>query len=243
VPRPIPALREPRRAAALIGLLLLALLFTEIDPGVWPTGLKLKPFGPPVNGTSLLLGVLLAALIPVGVVLFSRTSSRSAPGRPVILLSAVLALGLLAGGGYALARSYGHRRYVDTQPLPLIYAWAQKQHHARIGIVGLDIQYPLYGTDGTNYVQYIAAPAPHGGTEPITTCQVWRRAVNRGHYGWLLVTPFGFPLGSAANVAPEVRWTGSSPAARPTLRELNNKGETAVLFRIRGPLDPATCPL
>ncbi len=246
----VPVLRDGWGARALVAGLVLALGFTEIDPGVWPTGLKLKPFAPPINGASALVGVLLAALIPLSALSAWRLRGRAGMARrsrliavrALIPLAATLALGLMVGGGYALARAYSHHRYTDMQPLPAIFAWAQKQHHVRIGIVGLDIQYPLYGADETNYVQYIGAPAPDAGFQPITTCQAWRRAVNRGRYNWLLVTPFGFPLGSAANTAPEFGWTGSSPAATAVLRETNDRGELAVLYRLRGTLDPRRCP-
>ena len=53
-----------------------------------------------------------------------------------------------------------HRRYARTLPLPRIYAWARTVHHARIGVVGFDLQYPLSHTDDSNYGQYIGAPEP-----------------------------------------------------------------------------------
>jgi hypothetical protein len=248
----VPVLRQGWGATALVGVLVLALGFTEVDPGVWPTGVKLHTFAPPIKGASALVGVLLAGLIPLGAWCAWRLRERARIARrpreqlvavrALIPLVAVLAVGLIAGGGYALARAYSHHRYTQTQPLPAIYAWAQKQHHLRIGIIGLDLQYPLYGADETNYVQYIGAPAPHAGFQPITTCRAWRAAVDRGRYNWLLVTPFGFPLGTAVNQAPEVAWTGSSPAATAVLRETSARGELAVLYRIRGTLDPGRCP-
>jgi hypothetical protein len=145
-------------------------------------------------------------------------------------------------GGWFVADSYAHRRYVRTLPLPRIYAWARTVHHARIGVVGVDLQYPLYGTDDSNYVQYIGAPEPHAGFESIASCRAWRAAVDRGHYGYVLVTPFGFPLGTAATAAPEFGWTGFSPAAHAIVRETNSRGEPAILYRISGRLNPYTCP-
>src|SRR5947209_20104502 len=103
---------------------------------------------------------------------------------------------------WLVSDSYVHRRYKATPPLPQIYAWAQHVQGARIGIVGLDEQYPLYGAHASNYVQLIARPAPHAGIETITTCSAWRAAVNRGSYGWLVVAPFGFPLNHTVLIAP-----------------------------------------
>jgi len=59
-----------------------------------------------------------------------------------------------------------------------------------------------------------------------------------------VLTPTAFPFNRQAPVAPEVAWTRSSPAATLVLREHSAagfSGDTAVLLRLRGPLDPAAC--
>jgi hypothetical protein len=150
----------------------------------------------------------------------------------------------LAISGWFVAESYAHKRFSATAPLPRIYAWAQHVRNARIGVVGLDEQYPLYGPDDSNYVQYIGRPEPHSGFTSIATCRAWRAAVDRGHYRWLVLAPFGFPINAAIKVAPEARWTLTSPNAKLVIREHATgdvPGETAILARVTGPLDAAGC--
>jgi hypothetical protein len=125
--------------------------------------------------------------------------------------------------------------------LPRIYAWAQHTRDTRIGIAGFDLQYPLYGANESNYVQYVGASAPHAGFRAISSCPAWRRAVNRGRYRWLVVTPAGFPFGTAANVAPEIAWTAGQRVSE-VISERGSAGALAVLYRVTGPLDPGSCP-
>jgi hypothetical protein len=231
----IPPLRRRERPALVwLGVALVALLFTELDPGVWPTGLGLTPFARPIHGSAAIAGAVLAALIFAAWLVRGRLAGASRRMAPAVVVAAAL-------GGWFVADSYAKKRYTNTQPLPSIYAWAQRVRHARIAVVGVDLQYPLYGPDGSNYVQYVGAHAQHAGFGSITSCSAWRAAIGRGHYRWVLVTPFGFPLGTSSTVAPEAAWTGSSAGARPVLREANDMGEQAVLYRITAPLDPRAC--
>jgi hypothetical protein len=91
-------------------------------------------------------------------------------------------------------------------------------------------------------VQYLGQSAPHGGFGSFDSCQAWRAAVDRGHYGWLVVAPVLFPLTNIA--ARELAWTELTPGAVPVIRERAVGGppaDVAVLFKLTGPLDPATC--
>jgi hypothetical protein len=122
-----------------------------------------------------------------------------------------------------------------------VFAWARSVHHARIGIVGVVAQYPLYGPDGSNYVQYIGTGEPRGGFAAIGDCRQWRRAVDHGRYDWLLIAPSAFPLTN--QVAPELAWTASPNAVR-VIDERAVGGppnDSAVLFKLTGPLDPNRC--
>jgi len=58
-----PGLRRSRRAAGWVGFVLVALLATELDPGVWPTGLAVKPFSRPIHGTDAAAGAALAVIL------------------------------------------------------------------------------------------------------------------------------------------------------------------------------------
>ena len=79
--------------------------------------------------------------------------------------SAPAAVKILVAGGFALQQFYLRGRYTNAVPIPHIYKWARQVHDERIAVVGayVFLQYPLYGRDVSNYVQYVGARGPHGG--------------------------------------------------------------------------------
>jgi hypothetical protein len=237
--------RRPRGGAVWLAIAAVVLVATELAPAVWPTGLGSDAFHAPVSGRPALAGAAAAgALLALGLswvwlrpgkIKLARrllSTPRRAVGGAGIAIVAVC--------GWLLADSYARNRYTDTAPLPAIFTWARAIHHARIGIVGFTLEYPLYGVDDSNYVQYIGRATPHAGFAPIGDCRAWRRAVNRGHYEWLVITPV-----SVTNVkAPELAWTLGAPAVRPVIKERVRNvrpDDPAVLFRVSGRLDPAGC--
>jgi hypothetical protein len=232
-----PVFRRRRAAEVLLVGLGLAVLATELDPGVWPIGLDLKPFSSPVHGTPAIVGALLGGLLVVIGAVW-RVGHR--PWARLGAAGGAAAAVLVIVGGGLVAHAYTDRSYRGTDPLPRIYAWAQRGHHLRIGIDGFDLQYPLYGQGATNYVQYVGTGAPHAGFRAVTSCPAWRAAIDHGHYGWLVITPAGFPFGTAASVAPQVRWLSGQPVT-PWIRERGAGGAPVVLYRVEGRLDPATC--
>jgi len=225
----------------------LMLLFTALDPGVWRSGFPVKPFAAAVHGGAALAGAALGAVILIaaeawlwrGAGLTTRLRgavARSTTRAAGAAATAVVVLGVLAG--WLVGDAYAHDRYRDSPPLPVVYAWAQHVHHARIGIVGLTLQYPLTGSSASNHVQYIGVARPHGGFAQAPTCRQWRTAVNRGRYDFVVVA--SATLTSLA-LMPELRWTQTSPNARTIRRQFEGDTEIGVLYRITGPLDPATC--
>lgn len=239
-----PALRAPRAATAWLAGAFAILVATEINPSIWPTGLSLTRYDQPVRGAAAGVGAAIGlAILALGLgsrLIRRRWIESHLSGR----LLAAAATAAIVIGGWFVGDYYTTHRYLASSPLPSIFHWAQGVHHARIGIVGNVLQYPLYGAGDTNYVQYIGAHGPHGAFGPITTCAAWRRAVNVGHYGWLVLTPVSFPLNPLTKIAPEVAWTRSSPAATLVHREqakVGVTGDTAELFRVTGSLDPAAC--
>jgi hypothetical protein len=231
------ALDGARRGALLLAGAALILVATEIDPSIWPTGLGLTPFSAPARGGDAIVGAAVGAAVlclglawvPVRHRVAGWPGLKSTPG--VALATGALA-SIIAVSGWFIGDAYARRRYVSTLPLPVIFHWAQNIHHTRIGIVGGfygQYQYPLYGADDSNYVQYIGATQPHAGFSLISNCRIWRQTVDKGRYEWLVLIP----------TSPELRWTQSSSAVTLTLRERVRTGE---LFRVKGHLDPATCP-
>jgi hypothetical protein len=112
--------------------------------------------------------------------------------------------------------------------------WAQDAHDERIAIVGEVLQYPYYGKDLSNHVQYVGKRGRNGAFAPIRHCAEWRRALNAGHYSYVIITPERFPISVGA--APEAAWTEADPAATLVM----NDGDVS-LFRLDGRLDPERC--
>jgi hypothetical protein len=141
------------------------------------------------------------------------------------------------------ASHYIHKRYAQVRPYPHLttsFRWARSISGARIGLAGTTaafFQYPYYGNDISNAVQFVARQGPHGSFIPYANCPAWRAAVNRGHFNYLVtsraksrVTPH------AHRHPPEEAWASSDPATRAIIHQ----GPMAV-FRVRGKLDPNAC--
>ena len=170
------------------------------------------------------------------------------PVRMTLAIGAATLLALVAAGaGYALQRHYMRARYVyhpGVSYLAPVWAHFRDVRNARVGVVGTFggfFAYPLSGLDDSNRVLYIAQRGPHGSFTPIATCAQWRSAVNAARLDYLLTTPARDPWHPRfLSPSPENDWTASDPAAQPVYRE-TALGQPIVLYRIRGPLNPATC--
>jgi hypothetical protein len=225
-----PPLAEP--PATRVGLpvaLAVLLAGTIAQPQLWPGA---HSAGAIAIGAAFLAAVALLAL--------------ARRGRAPLAIAAVAGIALVLAG-YPLQRHYLRARYT-YQPgvsyLAPVWALFRKIHHARVGIVGTFggfFSYPLYGLDDSNRVRYVAENGPHGSFTPITTCARWRARVNSDHLDYIITTPARDPWHPRRlQPSPEERWTASDPAAQPIYRELAT-GQPIVVYRIRGPLDPASC--
>ncbi len=201
---------------------------------------------------ALVLGLALLPATPGlrhRLVSLSPTSPFFAPGtkkgevtppwgrRAVFGAGAVLAL-LVVAIGYPIQRHYLQDRYADpsftTPGLNAAFKWAQGISGARIATTSTR-QYPLYGKDLSNHVDYIGIEQPHGGFTPPTTCRTWRRLLNAGNYDYVIasrdrIEPNKPPYPATA------RWT-EAPNATVVLRK-----PPTVVLKLRTPLDPSTCP-
>ncbi len=155
------------------------------------------------------------------------------------ILAAAAAFALLVGiaAGYPIQRHYLENRYADPQfttpGLNAAFKWSSAISNARIATTSTR-QYPLFGADLSNRVQYIGRQTPHGGFVPPTTCRAWRRELDEGHYDYVVATRDRIEPGKPA-YPPTVRWT-EAPGATLILRK-----PPTVVFQLTGPLNPSAC--
>ena len=152
----------------------------------------------------------------------------------------VVVIGALAAGWWE-QRHYLERRYEKLSPqLRLADAarWGRDLRDAEVavgGIRGVFNQFPFYGTDLSNRVQWLGREGPDGAYERIPTCAEWRRALADGGYTHVVTTYDPFSPGQLTDTK-EALWTREDPAAEELLRD----GPVSV-FELSGPPDPTTC--
>jgi hypothetical protein len=153
----------------------------------------------------------------------------------LVLLAAIALVVVL---GYPVQRHYLQHRYEDpaftTPGLNAAFKWAQSIGDARIATTSTR-QFPLYGRDLTNQVDYIGEEQPHGGFTAPTTCQAWRRLLNAGNYDYAVTSRDRIEPGKPP-YPPSARWT-EAPDTKVVLRK-----PPTVVFRLQGQLPPSSCP-
>jgi len=163
--------------------------------------------------------------------------ARHLSGRGVPLGGAA-ALVLVIAIGYPVQRHYLESRYADpsftTPGLNAALAWSRDVTDSRIATTSTR-QYPLFGTDLSNHVQFVGTERPHGGFQAPTTCRAWREELNEGDYTYAIATRDRIEPGKPP-FPPQARWT-EGPRAEIVLRE-----PPTVVFQLKGPLDPSGCP-
>lgn len=203
--------------ALVLGLALL--------PLVLPTRLREAVVGSPSNGRILKASSQLAR----------RLSGRGAPHTRIAI--AVLAVAAVVAIGYPVQRHYLQNRYADpsftTPGLNAAFKWAQEIDGARIATTSTR-QYPLFGTDLSNRVEFVGEEQPHGGFTAPTTCPQWRRLLNEGDYDYVVTSRDRIESGKPPYPLTAA-WT-ASPGAAIVLRT-----PPTVVYQLNGPLDPSAC--
>jgi hypothetical protein len=231
----LPVLRATpeRRAATLAGLSVL-LAFTVGSLVQWQQG-HVK--GAVAAGVGVLVGAALIFWLRERNLL-----GAAAPRRFAAALAAVVALGSL-GAGWWEQNHYLERRYENTSPaLKLADAlrWSRDLRDANVavgGIRGVFNQYPFYGTDLSNEVQWLGVEGEHKAWLRIPTCQQWREELAEGDYTHVVTTYDPFRPGELTDTK-EGLWTREDPAAR----EIPEASDGPVnVFELDGEPDPATC--
>jgi hypothetical protein len=149
-----------------------------------------------------------------------------------------LMLAVAVAIGYPVQRHYLESRYSDptftTPGLNAAFKWASGVSDSRIATTSTR-QYPLFGADLSNHVQFIGSERPNGGFEAAASCADWRHELNKGHYDYA-VTTYDRLEPRKPPYPPQARWT-EGPGAKPILRK-----PPTVVFQLNGQLDPSTCP-
>jgi len=234
-----------QRVAALVGLAsALAWLIAPTSasgPEGMPRGFEsgLRYLAP-----ALILGL---ALLPTA---FSQALERVRPSfvshsgtkegrtlaiRPGWVLAAVLVLAIAIG--YPIQRHYLADRYKDptfTAPgLNAAFAWARDISDARIATTSTR-QYPLFGTDLSNQVQYLGIERPHGGFEPPSTCRQYLQLLSEGDYDYAIATRDRLEAGKPP-YPPLAKWLEHA-GAHAILRK-----PPTVVFELNDHLRPSAC--
>ncbi len=156
--------------------------------------------------------------------------------RAFAALGALAALVAIAAG-YPIQRHYLADRYRDptftTPGLNAAFAWSRDISDARIATTSTR-QYPLYGTDLSNHVQYLGIHRPHGGFESPTTCQQYLQLLREGHYDYAIATR-DRPEPGKPPYPPLAKWLQRA-GARPILRK-----PPTVVFKLNDHLSPSAC--
>jgi hypothetical protein len=204
--------RAPRTLPMLAPALLIALVASQFETGLWPSQTARHV-------------VFVAAIAAVATACWMARAVRG----PRLVIAAVSLLVLAAAGTFVVQRHYFDRRYLlgdaDIPGLGAIYRWAQSVSHVRIALYGSLAQYPLYGARDTNVVDYLGVRTGGGGYRPIATCTGWRTAISRGGYRYVALTPPPSP-----SPAIPVAWTQRDPG----LREILHPAGDAFVFKVTG---------
>jgi hypothetical protein len=178
-----------------------------------------------------------------GLLFWLRSSGRldaAAPRRYAVGVAAVVAAGAL-GAGWWVQHHYLPRRYEMLSPaLDIAGAarWANTVHDSKIaiaGVRGVFNQYPFYGDDLSNEVQWLGKDGPDGAYLRIPTCAEWRQALADGGYRYVVTMYDPYRPGTLTDTK-EALWTRKDAASRQILRD----GPVSV-FELDGKPDSSTC--
>ncbi len=158
--------------------------------------------------------------------------------RGLLLAGGIGLIALAVAIGYPVQRHYLEKRYSDptftTPGLNAAFAWSRDIEDSRIATTSTR-QYPLFGTDLSNHVQFIGQETSHGGFIAPTTCRAWREELNAGNYDYVVASRDRVKPGKTP-YPPQASWT-TGPAAKPILRK-----PPTVVFELNGKLIPSACP-
>ncbi len=162
-----------------------------------------------------------------------RLSGREIPRAPLAAVAILVAIAI----GYPVQRHYLENRYRNptfaAPGLNAVFAATSSVSGERIATTSTR-QYPLFGTDLSNRVEFVGRHEPDGGFVAPATCREWRRLIDAGDYEYVVASRDRIEPGLPPYPA-SARWT-EGPGARVILRR-----PPTVVFKLTGPLDPSAC--
>ncbi|HEX8690405.1 MAG TPA: hypothetical protein VF729_09215, partial [Solirubrobacterales bacterium] len=156
--------------------------------------------------------------------------------RGPLIAGALVGLAAIAIG-YPVQRHYLENRYADPSfaapGLNAAFAWSREVSDSRIATTSTR-QYPLFGTDLSNHVQFVGIERPHGGFVPPTTCLQWRQLLDAGDFDYV-VASFDRVEPDKPPFPRSVAWTEGAGA------EVLVREPPTVVFRLTGRPSRARC--
>jgi hypothetical protein len=213
----VPLLSSTARQRVIALGLLVVVVLNVAPANAWADG----------RGTALVVTAVAAVVVTAAV-----TLRRARPA--LLVLGAVILVAALAVGGRVVERRYLRNRYAhDPTELGQAYKWFRSVRHQRVAVAGTPDQYPFYGLDLSNVVDYMGVRGPHGEYSAFRRCRDFRQALARGRYRYVVAFP---NVKADPEQPPEAGWTKADPSAREVLR-----AGRASVFRIDGPVTVADC--
>lgn len=218
-----PVMRRTGRQTLLVvgaGVVLIASELTTRAPFV----------GAPVRSRPYLRFEIVAAVaLLLGAAVIARFLFGRGP-RLAARLAVVGITGMAIFLGFAVQRHYVKQRYREESWIANI--------HGNIGLAGSDQQYPLYGSDLANRVQFVGRSRPNGEFHAITSCAEWRSTLARDRDNYVVLREaFSVRSTGSPDVRPELDWTRTDPAATLFLQR-----GPEMIYRLDGTSNPTTCP-
>lgn len=199
----------------------------------------LTPFTIAISDTAsfrqVLGGVVFAGIV-FGLLVLLSWLYRSGWSKPRIWAAAGMVL-IVVLAGQAVQSSYLDSRYENpdftTPGLNQAFAWAQTVDDVSIA-TNATRQYPLFGRDLDNDVQFVGVHEKHAGFVEADSCEAFRQRVADGDYDYLVVT---LDRPSPNRAFPrESAWIANDPAVTQVIRQ-----EPTVVYRLHAKPDPSLC--
>lgn len=164
-----------------------------------------------------------AVVLAAGLLLILRPPSN----RTLVVVAGAAAAAAVTAGFFASDHYLDHR--YDSEPA---YRWANDLAGAHIAIAGFGGQFPYYGSQLDNAVQYVGDVESNGEFHDIERCSDWREALRDGGYDYVVLRSERTDVTDR-----QLAWTVSDPAAR-----LLHEADGAHVFSFAPDVADPGCP-